>query len=198
MGMPISPLRRGIKPLWSPLRARCPDDCEHDPIEDRGRFIHCIRSRNDLTSKSYPPQQTAGALVPGRSCGQCTACCRIPAIEVLTKPAGVLCRHSTGVACGIYQDRPDACARWHCLWRKIGALPDELRPDRSGVMFAIENQAPCVDALEGACIVGRAVNGAGAFTSAEITEAFSMFTREGSLPVWKAFDQDATMMHQDR
>jgi hypothetical protein len=61
-------------------------------------------------------------------------------------------------------------------------------------MFAIENQAPCVDVLEGACIVGRAVNGVRVFASAEVTEAFAMFTREGSLPVWKVSDQDATRM----
>lgn len=61
-------------------------------------------------------------------------------------------------------------------------------------MFAIECQAPCADVFEGACIVGRAVNGAGAFASAEITEAFAMFTREGSLPVWKVSDHNATRM----
>jgi len=46
-------------------------------------------------------------------------------------------------------------------------------------MFAIESKAPCADVLEGACIVGRAMNGDRAFASAEITEAFAMFTREG-------------------
>lgn len=85
--------------------------------------------------------------------------------------------------------------RWYCLWRKIGALPDELRPDRSGVMFAIESRAPCADAPEGACIVGRAVNRPRAFASVEVTEAFAMFTREGSLPVWEVSGLNATMMH---
>jgi hypothetical protein len=151
-----------------------------------------------LTPKRHLPNQTAGALVSGRSCGPCTACCRVPAIEVLAKPAGVLCRHSTGVACGIYQDRPEACVRWHCLWRKIGALPDELRPDRSGVMFAVETSAPCAGALEGACIVGRAVNGPRAFASQEVAEAFAMFTREGSLPVWKVSGRNAIMMRSNQ
>ena len=151
-----------------------------------------------MTLRRHPSNQTAGGLVLGRSCGACTACCRVPAIAVLAKPAGVLCRHSTGMACGIYQDRPEACARWHCLWRKIGALPDELRPDRSGVMFTIESRAPCADVLEGACIVGRAVNGARAFASVEVTEAFAMFTREGSLPVWKVSGRKAIIMHPDQ
>ncbi|MGU3361544.1 hypothetical protein ACLBWX_14520 [Methylobacterium sp. M6A4_1b] len=111
---------------------------------------------------------------------------------MLAKPAGILCRHNTGVACGIYQDRPEPCVQWHCLWRKIGALPDDLRPDRSGVMFGIERRSPCVDGLEGACVVGRAVPGASAFASQDVAEAFAMFTREGSLPVWKVSGHDAT------
>jgi hypothetical protein len=151
-----------------------------------------------LTPRTHPPSRPRSALVPGRSCGPCTACCRVPAIEVLAKPAGILCGHSTGIACGIYPDRPETCVRWHCLWRKIGALPDELRPDRSGVMFAIETSAPCADALEGACIVGRAVNGPRAFASQEVAEAFAMFTREGSLPVWKVSGRNATMMQPDQ
>ncbi|TXM92564.1 hypothetical protein FV222_23270 [Methylobacterium sp. WL103] len=105
-----------------------------------------------------------------------------------------MCRHSTGTACGIYRDRPEVCVRWYCLWRKIGALPDELRPDRSGVVFAIESRAPCADVLEGACVVGRAVDGEGALGSAEATEAFAMFVREGSFPVWKVSNQEATLM----
>jgi hypothetical protein len=64
-------------------------------------------------------------------------------------------------------------------------------------MFAIERRAPCTETPEGACIVGRAVNGANGFAGAEVTEAFAMFTREGSLPVWKVSGQNATRMHQD-
>ena len=153
---------------------------------------------DNIGVRHHLPNQTAGGLVPGRTCGECTACCRVPAIEVLAKPAGVLCRHNTGEACGIYQDRPEPCVRWYCLWRKIGALPDALRPDRSGVMFAIESRAPCADFLEGACIVGRAVNGARAFASQEVVEAFAMFTREGSLPVWKVSGRKAVVIGVDR
>lgn len=170
-----------------------------DVILDRIADLHAPhRERNDLTPKHHPTTPAVGALVPGRTCGPCTACCRVPAIEVLAKPAGVLCRHSTGTACGIYQDRPEVCVRWYCLWRKIGALPNALRPDRSGVIFAIEGSAPCANGLEGACVVGRAVEGAGAIGSAEATEAFAMFVREGSLPVWKVSNRKATLMRPDQ
>lgn len=148
------------------------------------------RSREDRS-----PRHPAGRAAPGRACGGCTVCCRILAIAPLAKPAGVLCRHSTGTACGIYAERPEACARWDCLWRRIGALPDALRPDRSGVVFSLENRAPTADGPEGACIVGRAVDGAQAFSRWEAVEAFAMFIREGSLPVWKALDDTAILLH---
>lgn len=140
--------------------------------------------------------QDAGVLVAGRSCGQCTACCRALEIKALGKPAGVLCQHSTGTACGIYEERPEACARWHCLWRRIGALPDALRPDRLGVLFSLENRPPAAGAPEGACIVGRALDDEQAFDRWEAVEAFAMFVREGSLPVWKAFGGHAARLHR--
>ena len=86
------------------------------------------------------------------------------------------------------------CVRWYCLWRKIGALPDELRPDRSGVIFAMESRAPSADILEGACVVGRSVREGGDVVGTDATEAFAMFVREGSFPVWKVSNQKATLM----
>ena len=137
------------------------------------------------------PVQPIAVLAPERSCGSCTVCCRVLEIRALDKPAGILCRHNTGTACGIYRERPEACARWYCLWRKIGALPDALRPDRSGVVFSIESRPPIATAPSETCIVGRAVDGAQAFDRWDVAEAFAMFVREGSLPVWRASDRDA-------
>jgi hypothetical protein len=142
-------------------------------------------------------QPKAAALAQGRSCGRCTVCCEVLEIKALDKPAGTLCRHNTGTACGIYLERPAVCAHWHCLWRKIGALPDALRPDRSGVVFSLESRAPVADAPDAACIVGRAVNEAQAFDRWGVVEAFAMFVREGSLPVWKASAEDAVLVNPD-
>ncbi len=46
--------------------------------------------------------------------------------------------------------------------------------------------------------MGRAVEGVQSFDRWEVVEAFAMFTREGSLPVWKAFDRHATLMSPSR
>lgn len=141
------------------------------------------------------PPGTAARPASDRECGHCTVCCRILEIRALGKPAGILCPHNTGMACGIYRERPDACAKWYCLWRRIDALPDELRPDRSGVVFSLESRPPVAGAPEGACIVGRAVDGVAALDRWEVVEAFAMFMRDGSLPVWKVSGQSATQMH---
>ena len=134
-------------------------------------------------------------LVPGRRCGPCTACCQVLEIKTLDKPAGIRCEHSTGASCRIYSDRPRACATWYCLWRKIGALPDELRPDRSGVILCLEIDPDADDPRLGIRIVCRAVDNADDLDRWEAVEAVAMFVREGSLPVWTAIGQTASLIY---
>jgi hypothetical protein len=81
--------------------------------------------------------------IPGRGCGDCSACCTELAIDdpALRKPQGIACRHlcaGAAGACGIYEARPAACRDWHCGWRAMGSLSEAMRPDRSGVMLAPE------------------------------------------------------------
>src|SRR4051794_3985517 len=46
-------------------------------------------------------------LVPGRACGSCMMCCKVPYIKEFEKPAGVWCKHAVaGKGCGIYESRP--------------------------------------------------------------------------------------------
>jgi hypothetical protein len=78
------------------------------------------------------------ALVAGRECGACTACCDFIPIktEKLEKPANTLCIHCVpGKGCSVYDLRPDICRSWHCGWRISNEIPDDWRPDRSGVVF---------------------------------------------------------------
>jgi hypothetical protein len=127
-------------------------------------------------------------LVPGRQCGECVACCRILKIDTpeLHKPAGVLCPHSTGTGCGIYETRPNQCRTWFCLWRRIGALPDEVRPDRCGVVFSLSQRLPPRDPFERLFIAARAINSEKDFEHPMAQAAFEMFVREGSLPVYRS------------
>lgn len=75
-------------------------------------------------------------LVPGRTCGGCVECCRaIPlSLPELSKPTGTLCAYCVdGAGCSVHEIRPQACRVWFCLWRVV-ELPDDWRPDLSGVI----------------------------------------------------------------
>jgi hypothetical protein len=66
-------------------------------------------------------------------------CCKIMEITDLQKPDGVWCSHcAPGKGCKIYPDRPDECRTFHCGWLLDLNMPDELRPDRSKVVFAAD------------------------------------------------------------
>ena len=80
-------------------------------------------------------------LVPGRACGDCTACCVVMAIDQpdIRKAAGVACRHCRG-GCAIYPTRPPVCRDFHCGWRQLPILDEPWRPDLSGVFVEIEQR----------------------------------------------------------
>ena len=77
-----------------------------------------------------------GGPVPGRECGACNVCCVVFEIQdpIAAKPAGVPCRHLTKAGCGIYESRPGTCRAWLCGWRLIPGLPENWRPDLSGIL----------------------------------------------------------------
>ncbi|RXT56536.1 hypothetical protein B6S44_05580 [Bosea sp. Tri-44] len=130
--------------------------------------------------------RTLNHLVPGRDCGDCVACCEVLRIvdPEVGKPAGVMCRHNTGKGCGIHAIRPDICRTWFCLWRRIDAMPDEARPDRSGVIFCLEGEEEHPNPFARFCVVARPVAGSRALRSALVRQVVAMFARQGELPVW--------------
>ena len=79
--------------------------------------------------------------LPGRECGTCTACCKFMPIadEELTKPTNVLCPHcAEGAGCKVYDRRPATCAEWTCGWKVMRQIPDDWRPNESGLVFRVE------------------------------------------------------------
>lgn len=76
------------------------------------------------------------SMVPSRECGNCTVCCKVLPIKSLemNKTSHVLCEHcGEGQGCRIYAMRPSLCRDYYCGWRMWDALPDDWRPDQSGV-----------------------------------------------------------------
>lgn len=73
-----------------------------------------------------------------RSCGACSLCCTVLRVDELGKRAGDDCVHQQGArGCGIYEDRPEICRAYQCLWRQ-GGLEEDERPDATGGIVDLE------------------------------------------------------------
>jgi hypothetical protein len=80
--------------------------------------------------------QSALKPVPGRECGSCMMCCKLPLIEELEKPAGKWCRHAAiGKGCSIYENRPLVCQSFFCQWMLDARLGPEWKPDKAKLVL---------------------------------------------------------------
>jgi hypothetical protein len=71
-----------------------------------------------------------------KTCGDCTLCCKVMAIEALTKPAGSWCSHcNPGHGCRIYADRPAECHNFSCLWLVNDLLDQRWKPNKSRLVL---------------------------------------------------------------
>lgn len=71
-----------------------------------------------------------------KACGNCTLCCNVMAVESLQKPVNRDCQYlAPGNGCKIHGARPDACKSFNCMYLMVEDLPEELRPDKCGVVF---------------------------------------------------------------
>lgn len=79
-----------------------------------------------------------------RECGGCTECCTHLAVGQLNKPAGVRCEHLTDSGCGIYDERPDDCRTFGCLWlASWQGVPERDRPDAVRVILHADTESKC-------------------------------------------------------
>lgn len=71
-----------------------------------------------------------------KSCGECTLCCKVMAIEALAKPAGSWCMHCrSGYGCLIYAERPAECRDYGCLWLVDERLGRHWKPSKSKIVL---------------------------------------------------------------
>lgn len=126
-----------------------------------------------------------GPPAQGRECGACVACCEVLDINAptLKKPAGQLCVNCTGAGCAIYEQRPKICATWFCAWRRVPALPEELRPDKIGVMFDLVLSDQPHNILSRLYLRGHPVGPPPYYSNPGLMRAIEVFQR-GMLPVW--------------
>jgi hypothetical protein len=65
-------------------------------------------------------------------------CCKVYRIEDLDKPAGKWCAHCViGSGCKTYDDRPQQCRDFNCVWLQDDTLPLSWKPDASKIVFSI-------------------------------------------------------------
>ena len=73
--------------------------------------------------------------VPGRQCGECALCCKLPEIRALNKPANSWCQHcSTKKSCAAYESRPQACRDFYCGYMTQDGIPEAWHPLKSRMM----------------------------------------------------------------
>lgn len=85
-----------------------------------------------------PPARRAPTRANGRTCGKCSACCRLLAAPDIGKEADAPCPHARSgrgrSGCGIYDERPPLCAAYECVWLQ-GAFRPQDKPSRLGLVF---------------------------------------------------------------
>jgi len=85
------------------------------------------------------PQDAEPALVPGRSCGTCSLCCKVYSIKELRKPAGRWCVHCVrGGGCNIHADRPPSCREFFCSWLVDPNLGPAWKPEVSRFVLSAD------------------------------------------------------------
>lgn len=86
--------------------------------------------------------ETPPELVPGRSCGTCTMCCKLLDIDVLEKPRGVWCRHCNPKSgCMAYETRPQACRGFYCGYLRLPDLDERWKPSKARFLINFEERA---------------------------------------------------------
>jgi hypothetical protein len=90
----------------------------------------------------------AGRARTGRSCGDCSMCCKLLGIDEqdIKKPVNEWCTHcNPGAGCRIYDNRPPVCRGFGCEWLVDSAnLGEEWKPSRSKIVVhkkAVRNVA---------------------------------------------------------
>lgn len=139
-----------------------------------------------------------GPVLADRACGDCTACCTVLTVDTpdFAKPAGVPCRHLGAQGCSIHASRPPICRSWFCAWRRIAALPDAARPDRSGLLVSLNFERNPRNCFEGVALHVRVIGGRGAFDRAMAGAVLDSLC-DGLVPVWFSDGADKMLMHPE-
>ena len=92
-----------------------------------------------LSTGTGDPYSSGNELVSGRSCQDCTLCCKLLEVEPLAKKRAVWCVHCDQKrGCRIYETRPDACQSFYCGYRRLPQLDDRWKPAKAKFLVNYE------------------------------------------------------------
>ncbi|MFN3820139.1 YkgJ family cysteine cluster protein [Blastomonas sp.] len=139
-----------------------------------------------------------GPVLPERDCGACTVCCTVLTVDTpdLKKPAGTPCAMLTAQGCSIHAVRPTICRTWFCAWRRVEQMPDDARPDRSGLLASVNYVREPRNPLEAVSINVRALPGADA-PSREMTQAILDSLCDRLVAVWYSDGSRKMLLHPE-
>jgi hypothetical protein len=87
-------------------------------------------------------------IVSGRSCGECSLCCKLIRVDAFAKPPGAWCTHCVPgrFGCRIYDSRPGECRDFYCAWMVSPTLGDEWRPSKCKIVLRVESDGKLIAA----------------------------------------------------
>lgn len=74
-------------------------------------------------------------VLEGRSCRECSLCCRVLGVDEIEKPPNAACPNCVAaVGCRIYESRPDECRDFYCGYLTLPMVDEKWFPARSGMV----------------------------------------------------------------
>lgn len=139
-----------------------------------------------------------GPVLADRACGDCVACCTVLTVDTpdFKKAAGTPCAHLTAQGCRIHAERPHICRTWFCAWRRVANMPDEARPDRSGVLVSLNFVQEPRNCFEGVSIHVRVLDEIDAIENETVATILDSLCDQ-SVPVWFSDGSRKMLMHPD-
>ncbi len=79
-----------------------------------------------------------------RTCEDCSQCCRVLPLYIDEfKPQGYWCKYCTQPGCSVYNTViPKSCKDYFCGWIQNENIPDNLKPNRSGIVLEVLDNNP--------------------------------------------------------
>jgi len=139
-----------------------------------------------------------GPVLADRTCGDCTVCCTVLNVDTpdFKKAAETPCVHLGSRGCSIHAVRPRICRTWFCAWRRVASMPDQARPDRSGLLVSLNFVREPQNCFEGVSVNVRSLAGSKAIENGMAARVLDSLCDQ-LVPVWFSDGLKKMLMHPE-